>query len=70
MEKQTKWLTTEEAAAYLGITRTCIYEWRARGMGPRYYKLQRQLRYKLEDLEEFLQRCARPGGMNSPRQAG
>lgn len=63
MDERTKWLTPDEAAAFLGIAKSCLYAWRAEKMGPRHYKLQRQLRYRQEDLEDFLRRCESPGGM-------
>ena len=67
MEQKTKWLTVNEAAEYMGITKTCLYQWRARNRGPRYFKLQNQLRYRIEDLDEFLRRCERPCGMGEAK---
>ena len=69
MKNDTKWLTVNEAAAYLRITPSCLYQWRARNRGLRYFKLENQLRYKIEDLNEFLRRCERPGGMKGVRKA-
>lgn len=48
-------LTTTEAAAYLNIKPATLEQWRWRGEGPRFVKLSRSVRYRLADLESFLE---------------
>ena len=43
-------LTTKEAAAWLGLTRNTLEKWRVQGGGPPYRKHGRYVRYHLEDL--------------------
>lgn len=48
-------LTESEAARVLGITPTCLRQWRHRQMGPRYLKVgAAAVRYRLDDLLEFM----------------
>lgn len=49
------WLKPEEAAAYLKLARKTLYNWRYRGIGPKTYKINGALRYRLKDLEEWAQ---------------
>jgi len=44
----------KEAAEMLNISVKTLQAWRFKGNGPRYYKLGRCVRYKIEDLEDFL----------------
>lgn len=47
--------TTKEAAKYLGLKRTTLEAWRCRGGGPRYLKLGRSVRYRLSDLDAWVE---------------
>lgn len=47
-------LTTRDAAEALGVTEDCLGAWRLRGLGPRYRKIGRLVRYAESDLETFL----------------
>lgn len=51
MEK--KFLTTGEAAEYLGLKKNTLDRWRVYGRGPKYRRMGRAVRYAVEDLEEF-----------------
>ncbi len=49
-------LTTSQAAAYLGYKPNTLEIWRSKGCGPRYYKPGKEVRYRQEDLEAFVDR--------------
>lgn len=46
------------AAEVIGKSVYWMRQARWRGEGPRYYKLGRSVRYRLTDLEEYVQACA------------
>jgi hypothetical protein len=50
-----RWLSSRDAAAYLGVEASTMAKWRAHGVGPRYScALGRDPRYLLSDLDEFM----------------
>ena len=50
-----KHLTRAEAASYLGVERRTLDNWSHAGRGPRFYKIGRAARYRVDDLEAWLQ---------------
>lgn len=48
-------LTTPEAAQFIGIKPATLEHWRWEKCGPRYLKLGRAVRYRLEDLNAWLE---------------
>lgn len=51
-----RWLTTEEAADYTGISAYTLNEWRRKGEGPAYSRPgPRMTRYDVEDLDAFME---------------
>ena len=46
-------LTTPEAARLLGLSAQTLADWRCRGIGPRFCKLGRAVRYSHRDLLAF-----------------
>lgn len=49
-----RFLTTKEAAYYLGLKEPTLEKWRTMGIGPRYYRLgTKAVRYEVSDLEEW-----------------
>lgn len=52
-------LTTKEAAAYLRITEQTLYNWRAAGNGPTYYKPQNTVYYYVSDLDAWVKQNER-----------
>lgn len=48
-------LRTPEAAAYLNVQPATLEQWRWNGRGPRFAKIGRSVRYRLADLEAFLE---------------
>ena len=47
--------TTKQAAEFLNFKVQTIEQWRAQGKGPKYAKLGKEVRYKLGDLETYLE---------------
>jgi hypothetical protein len=43
--------TPDEVAAYFRIPPKTLAEWRSRGIGPRYVKIGRHVRYHWEDVK-------------------
>ena len=48
-------LNTREAALYLGVGHKVLEQWRWLGVGPRFCKIGRCVRYRLQDLEAYLE---------------
>lgn len=58
---------TPQAAEYLGGLKTNTLEgWRIKGIGPKYRKIGRLVRYSLEDLDTYIEAQTR----TSTSQAG
>lgn len=61
-------LTAKDAAAYLGLSRQTLANWRLRGLGPAYSRLggsgRPRIVYLIEDLDAFLRanRVEKAGG--------
>jgi excisionase family DNA binding protein len=49
-------LTDIEVATRLGVSRFTVRSWRLKGVGPRFLKMGRAVRYRLEDVQEYEQR--------------
>jgi hypothetical protein len=47
-------LTEEAAAKRLAIKIKTLQKWRVTGDGPRYVKVGRSVRYRVEELEAFI----------------
>ena len=50
------WLTTQEAANYLGHSRRSLEKWRLAGSGPRFSRApgHRSVRYSRADLDDWM----------------
>lgn len=61
----TQYLTRKEAARYLGVSRRSLDNWATRGEGPRFFKVGRAARYRVSDLERWIESravaCDQPG---------
>jgi integrase len=53
--KAPKYLTSDQAAKYLDVPQRLMENWRWRKTGPAFVKVGSRIRYKLEDLEMFVQ---------------
>ena len=47
------YMTTYEAADFLGFTAGTLRTWRCQGKGPNYYKVGSTVRYEMDDLEAW-----------------
>lgn len=48
-----RYLSREQAAAYLCVSVPTLARWASQKSGPRYYRLGRNARYVQEDLDTF-----------------
>lgn len=55
LEKRT--LTDVEVAARLGVSRFTVRSWRLKGLGPRFLKMGRAVRYRPEDVDAYEQQA-------------
>ena len=46
-------LTDIEVARRLGVSRFTVRSWRLKGIGPRFLKMGRAVRYRAQDVEEY-----------------
>jgi excisionase family DNA binding protein len=44
-----------EVARFLGLPLRTIYRWRSRGVGPLGYRVGRHVRYRVVDVEQWLE---------------
>ena len=54
MTDETKLLTVRELSDYLGISDETLRKYRMKKIGPKYLKLGRVVRYKLDDVLEWI----------------
>lgn len=47
-------LTPDEAAAVCKVSPDTLVNWRVRGVGPRYIRMGRAIRYSLHDLAAYM----------------
>ena len=58
-------MTTTEAAKYLELSEATLKRWRSQGLGPKFFRLgQRKVRYRQDDLDEWLDGKARLDSQN------
>jgi hypothetical protein len=62
--------TEGQWATYINKTVDAVRKARMRGEGPKYYRIAGTIRYRFEDIEEFLKRNAnRHSGRSTPESA-
>lgn len=54
METLDRLLTVEELADYLGVPVATLYQWRHRGKGPPGFRVGRYIRYRRNDVEQWI----------------
>jgi hypothetical protein len=59
-------LTEGEAAEYLNVPPRTLSTWRQRGGGPRFARLRRNIRYRLFDLDAFVNAGMRDNTSQEP----
>lgn len=47
-------LNTKEASAYTGMSANTLECYRSRGLGPKFVKYARAVRYRVSDLDDFM----------------
>lgn len=63
-------LDTKQAAEVLGMKPSALENWRWTGKGPRFVKLSaRAIRYRREDLEEFIADRLRTSTSDKPEES-
>lgn len=67
-----EYLTTPEAAEYLGVSTQWLEISRHRGTGPKFVKLSRMVRYSRDSLDLFMQERTRTNTIQNaqPAQGG
>ncbi len=50
---QKRTLTDIQVAARLGVSRFTVRSWRLKGLGPRFMKMGRAVRYRPQDVDEY-----------------
>ena len=56
-------LSLRELAAYLGVPPSSVYYWRQHGGGPPGFLIGRQLRFRVADVDRWLQEQAARAGV-------
>lgn len=56
MSKEAEFCTADELATRLRVTKATIYRMARRGEIP-YYSIGRAMRFRSQDVEDFLRRC-------------
>ena len=46
-------MTDLEVASRLGVSRFTVRSWRLKGLGPRFLKMGRAVRYRPEDVDDY-----------------
>jgi excisionase family DNA binding protein len=54
MESKDRLLTVQELAAYLAVPIATLYQWRWRGEGPPGFRVGRHVRYRWNDVREWV----------------
>ena len=49
-------MTEKEAAEYMRFSPNTLRQWRVEGIGPRYVKSQGSIRYRRDDIDDWLAR--------------
>ena len=57
-------LTEGELANYLNVSVAAVRKWRGQGRGPAFCKLGSLVRYKREDVDQWLSTRPKGGGAN------
>jgi len=52
----------QEAAAYFDVPAATLHNWNSRGIGPRSYRIGKYRKYRIADLDEFIERKASDAG--------
>lgn len=61
-------LDITELADYLGIPISTLYDWRARGLGPRAYRFGKRLKFALSDVQAWMESQREPESPGSDQR--
>ena len=59
IQKKRQFVTTQEAAEYIGMKPATLEVWRVYGKGPVFRKFGRVVRYEVKDLDKWIDDQAR-----------
>ena len=51
-------LSVSELAAYVGVPKQTVYSWRTRRRGPKAYQVGKYLRFRLSEIDAWLEQNA------------
>jgi excisionase family DNA binding protein len=60
-------MTTHEASQVLGCSAAALRAWRRSGSGPRFFRAGRLIRYRFQDLDEWITLHLHPDCLNGTR---
>ncbi len=63
-------LTLSQLAAQLGVTVQTLYDLRSQGRGPRGFRVGRELRFRVSEVDSWLAQLEAEDAERHPRQAG
>jgi excisionase family DNA binding protein len=63
-------LTLSQLAAQLGVTVQTLYDLRSQGRGPRGFRVGRELRFRISEVDYWLAQLEADDAARHPRQAG
>jgi excisionase family DNA binding protein len=63
-------LTLSQLATQLGVTVQTLYDLRSQGRGPRGFRVGRELRFRVSEVEAWLAQLETDDAERHPRQAG
>ena len=55
-------LSPADLAAREGVPLATVYDWNSKGVGPRYFRAGRHVRYRISDVESWEREQERNGG--------
>ena len=62
--------TLSELAAHLGVSVQTLYDLRSQGRGPRGFRVGRELRFRVSEVDAWLAQMEDADAERHPRQAG
>lgn len=62
-------LTLSELASQLGVTLQTLYDLRSQGRGPRGFRVGRELRFRVREVEAWLEQMEADDAQRHPRKA-
>ena len=63
-------LTLSQLATQLGVTVQTLYDLRSQGRGPRGFRVGRELRFRVSEVDAWLAQMEADDAERHPRQAG